>query len=133
MQSVHRAHFLDELVKAIPAQRAHFNKRLEDIEEALKGVTLYFKDGQSARADMVIGADGVHSPTRKYLVGADLAKPQFTGAICYRGLVPMDSAIEIIGEEKAQNVQMLLGPSMTLYSTSKAKAKMLTLSKTVSY
>ncbi|KAL8662918.1 MAG: hypothetical protein Q9202_004340 [Teloschistes flavicans] len=28
MQSAHRAHFLDELVKAVPAQRAHFNNRL---------------------------------------------------------------------------------------------------------
>ncbi|KAL8832923.1 MAG: hypothetical protein Q9170_004651 [Blastenia crenularia] len=118
MQSVHRAHFLDELVKAVPAQRAHFNKRLEKLEESSGGVTLHFKDGQSSTADAVIGADGVHSHTREYLVGAEAAKPRFSGAICYRALVPMDTAVEVLGEEKAQNVHQLLGPSMDLISTS---------------
>ena len=116
MKSVHRAHFL-ELVKAVPAQRCHFNKRLQTIEESSDDVTLHFKDGQSAHADVIIGADGVHSKVRENLLGAEVAKPKFTGAICYRGLAAMESAIEVLGEEHAQNAIMLVGPSMISLGT----------------
>lgn len=65
MQSVHRAHFLDELVKGVPADRAHFNKRLQSLENNEgSGVVLHFKDGTTTTADAVIGADGIHSVTR---------------------------------------------------------------------
>ena len=110
MQSVHRAHFLDELVKGIPAQRAHFNKRLEDLEETEDGVTLYFKDGTSATANVAIGADGVHSVVRNFLVGSDAAKPVFADVVLYRGLVPMEKALEVLGSEHAQNATVLCGP-----------------------
>src|SRR5205823_916335 len=36
----------------------------------------------------VIGADGIHSKVRQCLFGAD--KPQFTGCVAWRGLVPME-------------------------------------------
>ena len=77
MQSVHHAHFLDELVKAVPAQRAHFNKRLEWIEAGPEGVTLHFKDGLSAQADVASGADGVHSKIREHALGPGGTKPNF--------------------------------------------------------
>lgn len=114
MQSVHRAHFLDELVKGIPAYRAHFNKRLQHLEETEDGVTLYFKDDTTATADVVIGADGVHSTVREFLIGAEAAKPVFSGSVIYRGLVPMDKAIEVLGSEHAQNTFTLCGSGMLL-------------------
>lgn len=111
MQSVHRAHFLDELVRLVPAQRAHFNKRLELIEdEADKEVVLRFKDGTTATADAVIGADGIHSHVREYLLGKEASQPVFAGSVAYRGLVPMDAAVEKMGSEYAQNSMMLCGP-----------------------
>ena len=116
MQSVHRAHFLDELVKGVPAQRAHFNKRLERLEDSDddEGVHLFFKDGTSAAADLAIGADGVHSCVRGYLMGTEAAKPVFTGSVIYRGLVSMDAAVEKIGAEHAQNSSMWCGRGMLL-------------------
>lgn len=111
MQSVHRAHFLDELVKAVPAQRAHFNKRLQTIEEKDGSpVVLYFKDGTTATADIVIGADGIHSAVRKYILGPEAAKPIFSGSVTYRGITSMDAAVEALGAEYAQNSMMLCGP-----------------------
>lgn len=111
MQSVHRAHFLAELVKGVPAQRAHFNKRLERLEDRDddEGVHLFFKDGTGATADLVIGADGVHSYVREYLLGTEAAKPVFTGSVVYRGIVAMDAAVEKIGAEYAQNSYMWCG------------------------
>lgn len=115
MQSVHRAHFLDELVKGVPAERAHFNKRLHSIQDREgSGVTLHFKDGTTATADAVIGADGIHSITREYVLGErDMAAHAvFAGSVAYRGLVPMDKAVEKLGEEYAQNSMLLCGPGM---------------------
>lgn len=101
-QSVHRAKFLDELVKLIPEGVAHFDKRLVKVEElgAEKGVVLWFTDGSTAKADCLLGADGIHSSTRKYLLGEThpAALPVFTGTIAYRGLIPMEVARDSIGE-----------------------------------
>ena len=41
-----------------------WNKHVARIEQDDKGVSVYFKDGTSARGDIVVGADGVHSVGR---------------------------------------------------------------------
>ena len=111
MQSVHRADFLDELVKAVPSQHANFNKRLQQIEDKDGSpIVMRFDDGTSATADVVIGADGIHSNVRKYLLGNEAAQPVFTGYVAYRGIVSMDTAVEALGEEHAQNSTLICGP-----------------------
>jgi salicylate hydroxylase len=47
-----------------------------------------FEDGATARAAYVIGADGIHSKVRAGLFGA--ARPEFTGVVAWRGLIPMN-------------------------------------------
>jgi salicylate hydroxylase len=47
-----------------------------------------FADGTGVTADVIIGADGIHSQVRADLFGAD--RPQFTGCVAWRGLVAMD-------------------------------------------
>ena len=121
MQCVHRARFLDGLVALIPPQRAHFGKRLVKLEhnEAEQvGCVMHFKDGTSATADAIIGADGIHSAVRKYVLGENhpATNPQFTGAATYRGIVSMDAAIERLGPEFAQNSIMLCGPGAAIMS-----------------
>jgi len=49
----------------------------------------------------VIGADGVHSPVRTSLFGADA--PQFTGIIAWRGLVPFDALPERVSRHVGTN------------------------------
>ena len=51
-------------------------------------VTLDLEGGATAAGDVLVGADGVHSRVRQCLFGAD--KPQFTGVIAWRGVVPME-------------------------------------------
>ena len=109
---MHRAHFLDELVKLVPSERAHFNKRVDLINDKPDSpVTIHFKDGTSATADAVIGADGVHSIVRAHLLGKEAAKPVFAGSVAYRALVPMDKAVEALGEELAKNSFFVCGKS----------------------
>ena len=73
-------------------------------------MTLHFQDGTTVTADAVIGADGVHSTVREFLFGADAAKLDFSGAVVYRGLAPMEKAIELVGAENALNSVVLCGP-----------------------
>src|SRR5436305_1896180 len=51
------------------------------------GAKVRFEGGVSVDAAIVVGADGVHSPVRASLFGADA--PEFTGLIAWRGLVPI--------------------------------------------
>ena len=80
--------------------------KIEEKDET-PGMTLHFADGTTAFADTVIGADGIHSAVRLHIVGEThpTAKPVFSGAVAYRGLVSMDAATEKIGAENAQNTR----------------------------
>ncbi|ETK85579.1 hypothetical protein F441_09804 [Phytophthora nicotianae CJ01A1] len=109
---VHRAHFLDEMVKLIPDGVAKFDKRLQDIETLPDGnVKLKFVDGTDAVHSAVIGCDGVKSRTRKVILGENdpAANAVFSGKYVYRGLIPMDKAAALLGDEMARNSQMYFG------------------------
>ncbi|KEZ46252.1 Salicylate hydroxylase [Scedosporium apiospermum] len=110
---VHRAHFLDELAKLIPESTAVFGKELKDISEGVDGkVVMTFADGSSASADAVIGCDGIKSRVREIVVGAShpSAHPSYSYKYAYRGLLSMEKAIEALGEERARNACMHMGP-----------------------
>lgn len=111
---VHRAAFLDELVKLLPERLAHFGKRLKSLEQKDGGkCVMGFEDGSFAEADAVIGCDGIKSKTRQLLHGLDhpCAQPKYTHKYAYRGVVPMAQAIDAVGEERAQNSCMHIGPN----------------------
>ncbi|TWT12821.1 FAD-dependent monooxygenase [Reyranella sp. CPCC 100927] len=52
------------------------------------GAVLHFTDGNQARGDVLVGADGIHSVIRRALHGADDAT--FTGLAVWRGVIPAD-------------------------------------------
>lgn len=109
---VHRAHYLDEVIKVIPEGRTIFAKHLDTIEELADGkLKLKFHDGTDAVHDVVIGTDGIKSSVRAWMVGADSpsAKPVYTHKYAYRGLIPMPKAVEALGAELAQNAFMHMG------------------------
>jgi salicylate hydroxylase len=113
LSSVHRARFLNGLAALIPRDMVSFGKRLAHIEDAGDAqVCLLFEDGSQAYVSAVVGCDGVRSRVRQYVL--DLPRPldnvTYTRKYVYRGLVPMATAIERLGEELANNSQMYLGP-----------------------
>lgn len=114
-RGVKRSDFLDKLIKHLPEGVAEFGKRVETYaEDSSSGqVTLHFDDGTTATHDAIIGCDGIKSNIRKTLLNKtqrpEAASAVFSGKYCYRGLIPMDEAVEALGEEMAMNAQMYLG------------------------
>jgi salicylate hydroxylase len=85
---MHRADLLDALVRALPAERVHVGHRLVALDERDDGVEAAFANGARVDADVLVGADGIHSTVRGVLLGPQSAR--FTGCVAYRGLVPAE-------------------------------------------
>ena len=79
----------------------HISKKLVEISDDASsgGVLLHFKDGTTERADVLIGADGIHGFARKYILGADhpAAEPVFAGWWDCRNLVSYEKAKKNLG------------------------------------
>ena len=82
---VHRADLLNALASGLDPATLHFDYRLTALEEGQSGVTLTFANGVTRQADIVIGADGVHSVIRRALYGDD--NPTYTGQSVWRALL----------------------------------------------
>jgi salicylate hydroxylase/6-hydroxynicotinate 3-monooxygenase len=83
---MHRADLHEALASVLPANVIELQKRLVALDQQGGQVMLTFEDGSSARADAVIGADGVHSVVRDLIIGPD--EPLHKGRIAYRAIFP---------------------------------------------
>jgi 2-polyprenyl-6-methoxyphenol hydroxylase-like FAD-dependent oxidoreductase len=83
---MHRGDLHDALASAVPAEIIHLGRKLVDLDLRGSEVELSFADGSKARADAVVGADGVHSVVREILLGPDT--PIHKGRIAYRAVFP---------------------------------------------
>jgi salicylate hydroxylase len=62
---VHRAHFLDELVKWILEGVAKFGKRIQKVERKGERMQVTFCGGTMAEGDIVISSDEIKSRTKQ--------------------------------------------------------------------
>lgn len=85
--NVHRGDLHAVLESALEPGTVVFGKKLTDIDRTGSALALVFEDGSRAEADLVIGADGVNSKVREFLLGA--AKPRYTGHIAHRAIFPV--------------------------------------------
>ncbi|HZK05999.1 MAG TPA: FAD-dependent monooxygenase [Actinomycetaceae bacterium] len=69
------------------------------------GARVTFENGSTDEADMVIGADGIHSVARRNIV---IDKPVSSAYVAYRGAVPIEVAAENGIDPEA--VQVYIGP-----------------------
>src|SRR5262249_29350036 len=94
--TVHRADLLAVVRGALKTVDFRLGARCIAVEECDRGGVVRLADGGEIEADIIVGADGIHSVVRKSLFGPDA--PRFTGCICWRGMatasaVPRDIAI----------------------------------------
>ncbi|WP_143309146.1 FAD-dependent monooxygenase [Chitinophaga vietnamensis] len=66
----------------------HYNKRLQNIRQQPDSVTAFFEDGTETSGSLLIGADGIHSATRR-IIWPDGPKPAFTGMLGVGGFVKL--------------------------------------------
>jgi 6-hydroxynicotinate 3-monooxygenase len=83
---LHRGDLHAAIASAVPENIVHRNKKLTGFQQKDKQVTMQFADGSDAKADLMIGADGVHSLVRETLFGAEA--PRYTGRVAYRTTFP---------------------------------------------
>ena len=77
----------DALSQAAPGALA-LGHRLAAVEQDAASVTLIFAGGARESADILVGADGVHSTVRDAV--AEPARARFTGCMAWRGVVPTE-------------------------------------------
>jgi 2-polyprenyl-6-methoxyphenol hydroxylase-like FAD-dependent oxidoreductase len=65
--------------------RIHDAKKLIHVDERRDGVTAHFADGTHASADVLIGADGVHSTVRR-LIDPEAPGARYLGLLGFEGL-----------------------------------------------
>jgi salicylate hydroxylase len=85
---VHRVAFLQTLADRLAGEGLTLGRRCVAVEERPGKADVHFADGSSASADVVVGADGVHSVIRPYVAGE--VRGRFSGTVGYRGLVAVD-------------------------------------------
>lgn len=86
----HRADLLSVVREAVADDALRLGARLVEVRRRSGDVVLEFADGSSATADVVVGADGVHSLVRDAVVPP--APPRFSGLCAYRCLVAAEHA-----------------------------------------
>lgn len=75
----------------------HHGRRLVGATPHAGGVTAHFADGSTAEADLLIGADGIHSVVRR-LIDPDAPKPAYEGVLGFgaavdAGEVPVEPGV----------------------------------------
>lgn len=82
---IHRADLHRLLASRVPAAALHLGARIESLREEDDRIVAVLASGEQIEADVVVGADGIHSAVRRHLHGD--AAPRFTGNMCWRGMV----------------------------------------------
>jgi salicylate hydroxylase len=88
--TAHRADLLDAIKAAVPAHDIRLSKQCVRVEPLQAGARLAFADGEVVTADVLIGADGIHSVVRSALT--DAPDPTYSGLCAFRALVPSEAA-----------------------------------------
>ncbi|MBV6755622.1 FAD-dependent monooxygenase [Rhodococcus opacus] len=82
--TMHRGDLMTALENRLPSGTVEMGRRVGGIVDG----HIEFTDGSTASADVIVGADGIHSAVRTALLGPD--QPTFTGVVAFRAVVPAD-------------------------------------------
>jgi salicylate hydroxylase len=108
--NVHRGDLqtvLLDAVKATTSATLELDCRVNSVVQSDDAVDVRLSDGRTVSADIVIGADGVHSIVRQHVV-TQHQPARFTGHVAYRMLIPR-SALPA-DSPPAPSVTLWLGP-----------------------
>ena len=107
--TIHRRDLLAVIAAGLPAEHIHLGHRLVGVADSGNKAEGWFENGGHIEADVLVGADGIHSAVRAALFGAQ--EPRFAGCVAYRGLVPVGRIADLGLEIGSQS---WLGPGAHL-------------------
>ena len=102
---IHRADLQQLLKAAVGEDAIHLAKKCVRVDQSEDAAVLHFADGDTAEADLVIGADGIRSMLRREMLGYDDA--QFSGCHGWRGIVAPELLPSLPDPE---SIQFWMGP-----------------------
>ena len=82
--AIHRATLHQILLDELSNVPIHLNKKLKSLEQIANKVELSFEDGTRHTAELLIGADGIHSAVRKSIF--QNTETRRAKQICWRGI-----------------------------------------------
>ena len=91
--TLHRRDLLHVIASGMAAERVHIGHRLAGFTDHGDHVEAWFENGTRITADVLVGADGIHSTVRAALFGGEA--PVFAGCIAYRGLAPVEHIADL--------------------------------------
>ena len=114
---VHRVEFLNMLLNAVKAT-VKFGHRCIGVNETAVGTRLTFANGAVHDADVVIGADGIHSIVQREIGLA--TRPTSEGIMAYRGLV-QSQRLSWAAELRGLNMWTGAGRSLICFPVSQGR------------
>lgn len=94
---LHRGDLQGYMINTLRPGTIQYSKSLSGVEEKSGVTRMTFRDGTTAEADIVIGADGINSVVRETLLGPQ--PPTYTGNVAYRGVFPS----KLLGDYKLRS------------------------------
>ncbi|MBV9581534.1 MAG: FAD-dependent monooxygenase, partial [Chloroflexi bacterium] len=82
---VHRADLLQMFLDRLPPEIIHPGHRCVGFEQSADQAVVMFDNGVRASADVVVGADGIHSTLQRYVTPPSPPLP--SGSVAYRGII----------------------------------------------
>jgi 2-polyprenyl-6-methoxyphenol hydroxylase-like FAD-dependent oxidoreductase len=112
---LHRHQLLATLAAPLPPQVLRLGARTTGFRQDPTGVTVQFANGAEDRADLLVGADGLHSSTRAQLFGP--REPRYAGYAAFRGLVhyPVEDDVAYESWGVGQRFGFVPGPGGDVY------------------
>lgn len=86
----------------------HYGKRLARVESKPEGVIAHFADGTTAQGDVLVGADGVNSTTRREVM-PQAPEPEFVGITGIGGSIGLGEVPEL-APEQSRSFTFTFGP-----------------------
>lgn len=109
----YRAHLQQALAAHVDSSRIHLNKPFNTVtfDGEINKQIITFSDGTTATADIILGADGIHSRLRTFFVPS--SRTGWTGWVAFRSVFPIShlSHISNIPDE----AEHIWGPDRTLF------------------
>ncbi|ETS73669.1 hypothetical protein PFICI_14615 [Pestalotiopsis fici W106-1] len=111
----YRAHLHQALAEHVEPSQLHLSKAFSsaDFDESSQKLTITFTDGTVTQADLLLGADGIHSKVRTQYVPT--SRTTWTGWTTLRSVFPISHLSHIPAADIPDEAVHIWGPDRTLF------------------